>query len=348
MALAVAAGLAGCAYQEAAPRPPDAATVAPVAVPGPGETFFGLTTSAGPYDPQGLDDAAAAAGVRPRVVLFPQPWRQGRPDTALLDRVEARGALPMIGWEPWDDRAPSRAAGHPADQPAHALSRLVSGADDELVRTWARTLRDWRHPVAIRFAHEMNGNWYPWAEQANGNRPGDYVAAWRHVHDLFTAEGARNVLWVWSPNIGYPGSTPLRELWPGDGYVDWLGLVGYDASPTPGPAPTFDRVFGPTLAELRALAPLPVVITETAGTEASGHKPEWERQFFAGLRAHPEVIGFVWFQVVKEADWRYTSSPGALAAFREGVAALPGPGAVTPTSASTPMTGPAAAAAPSG
>ena len=47
----------------------------------------------------------------------------------------------------------------------------------------------------------MNGNWFAWMEGVNGNQPGEYVAAWRHVHDIFTAVGATNVSWVWCPNV---------------------------------------------------------------------------------------------------------------------------------------------------
>ena len=39
----------------------------------------------------------------------------------------------------------------------------------------------------------MNGNWFPWSETRNGNSSGEYVAAWRHVRDIFRAEGVTNV-----------------------------------------------------------------------------------------------------------------------------------------------------------
>ena len=36
----------------------------------------------------------------------------------------------------------------------------------------------------------MNGWWWPWSEQLNGNNPGEFVAAWRHVHDIFVQQHA--------------------------------------------------------------------------------------------------------------------------------------------------------------
>src|SRR6266496_1414193 len=73
----------------------------------------------------------------------------------------------------------------------------------------------------------MNGNWNPWSEQVNGNKSGQFVLAWRHVHDIFTAQGVTNVTWVWSPNIDFSNSVPLRKLYPGNSYVDWIAMDGY-------------------------------------------------------------------------------------------------------------------------
>ena len=58
----------------------------------------------------------------------------------------------------------------------------------------------------------MNGNWFPWSEGVNGNQAGEYVTAWRHVHDIFTAVGATNVTWVWCPNVDYSNSTSPASL----------------------------------------------------------------------------------------------------------------------------------------
>ena len=80
----------------------------------------------------------------------------------------------------------------------------------------------------LRYGHEMNGSWYPRADGVNGNAPGDFAAAWRHVHDVVTAAGATNPSWVWSPNIPYTGSTPLDGLYPGAVYVDAVALDGYN------------------------------------------------------------------------------------------------------------------------
>jgi mannan endo-1,4-beta-mannosidase len=48
----------------------------------------------------------------------------------------------------------------------------------------------------IGFAPEMNGNWYKWGDQ--NTSPATWVAAWRHVVDVFRANGADNVSWLWT------------------------------------------------------------------------------------------------------------------------------------------------------
>lgn len=71
-------------------------------------------------------------------------------------------------------------------QTAYSLSRFAAGDHDGYLRTWADALRAWGHPVTVRFGHEVNGWWYPWAEGVNGNAAGSYVgrvaARARRVH----------------------------------------------------------------------------------------------------------------------------------------------------------------------
>ena len=70
-------------------------------------------------------------------------------------------------------------------------------------------------PIALSFGHEMNGNWYPWGTAQT--TAAEFVAAWRHIHDVFARAGATNVIWVWNPNVINPvPEVPLKPLWPGN------------------------------------------------------------------------------------------------------------------------------------
>lgn len=315
------------AEQSPAPKP-DGGFFPPV-----GKTFIGVMTEAGPYDFAPVERFAAAAGRSPQVLSFSLGWAATPFDRTAFDRIRNRGMLPMLAWEPWDQRVDEAARKQGIDnreidkirsnQSGYRLSRIASGKFDEHLRAWAAGIASLGYPVAIRFAHEMNGDWYPWCERVNGNRPGDYVRAWRHVHDLFEAAGASNVIWVWSPNVRWDDhSTPkLATFYPGDDYVDWVGLSGYYGTGAFAEYVSFDAIFARSIKELRGFTDRPVVVTETGAAESSPRKPEWITQMFQALPRYPDLIGVIWFEVNKERDWRIVSSPAATAAFAEGVAA---------------------------
>src|SRR3712207_6839241 len=141
--------------------------------------LFGVATPGGPSLVD-LDAFEAHAGKPVGLYVYYESFARSRFEPAHAEAIRARGALPEITWEPWDP-------GGGVDQPRYALRRIASGAHDAYIREWATDARAWGKALLLRFAHEMNGDWYPWCERANGNRPGDYAAAWRHVHGVFRA-----------------------------------------------------------------------------------------------------------------------------------------------------------------
>jgi hypothetical protein len=277
---------------------------------------FGVATEGGPLAAAELDEVSQLAGESPSSVLFYEDFVQAPPITE-MNAVRARGAVPLVTWEPW-------AWGGGSDQPAYALNRISAGDFDAHITAWGQALAAWGQPVQLRFGHEMNGNWYPWAEGVNGNQAGDYVKAWRHVHDLVAATGASNVSWIWSPNVPYWGSTDLAGLYPGAGYVDVVALDGYNWGTSAAWSGWISPqdLFGPGIAQLRVLAPgAPILIAETASSEAGGSKAAWNTDLVSYLAAQPDVAGFVWFHMQKEADWRINSSDASAAAFKSALAA---------------------------
>ncbi|WP_326557710.1 glycoside hydrolase family 26 protein [Micromonospora sp. NBC_01796] len=304
----------------------------PELFPPAGKAFIGVMTHEGPYNFKAVDEFTKAAKRQPQVMLFSADWASGRFDRSLFDRISDRGMMPMLAWEPWDYRIDEKARKQGlrlreideirSDQPTYRLARIASGDLDDYVLSWAEGIKSLGYPVALRFGHEMNGDWYPWSEATNGNRAGDYVKAWRHVHDLFRTAGATNVTWVWSPNVQWDESTPpLESLYPGDAYVDWLGLSGYYGTGYFSDYRNFDEIFGDTIEELRTFSERPLVITETAAADDNGRKVEWIKETFRLLPKHRDIIGVIWFEVDKELDWRIVSSRASATAFAQAVAA---------------------------
>ncbi len=274
--------------------------------------LFGATTP----DLPALDRLEQAVRHKVGLYMYYRSWATAAGfDAAFASAVRARGALPEITWEPWD---PARGV----NQPAYALDRIAHGGYDAYLTRWAREIRAWGHPLVLRFAQEMNGTWYPWAEGVNGNVAGDYAAAWRHVHGVFAAQRATNVTWVWSPNVSYPGSRPLAGLYPGDRYVNRVGLDGYNGGSALriGGWLSFSQVFGPSLTTVRAITAKSIVLGEVASAEAGGSKAAWITDFFGQLKSNPDISAFTWFNFIKETDWRVQSSTSSTTSFRAGVA----------------------------
>lgn len=280
---------------------------------------LGTATVAGypnyPLDPQPLDDFVSMTGKTPAVVNWFQDWSGGFVREHFED-VSRRGAMPMVTWSP--NNYPR--SGNAVNQPDYALRTIIAGDHDAYIRNYARESAAWGKPMYMRFAHEMNGDWYPWAAGVNGNTSAEYVAAWRHVHDIFQQEGATNVRWVWAPNYAFSGTTPFAELYPGDAYVDWVGIDGYNWGGTQWTS--FADIFGPSYRTLAQMTNKPMMIAETSSAEAGGDKAAWIRQALLKDVPYnfPRLKAVLWFNIDLERDWRVNSSEASLAAYKEVVA----------------------------
>ncbi|MGI8826263.1 MAG: glycoside hydrolase family 26 protein [Chloroflexota bacterium] len=283
----------------------------------PGNMVFDDSTS----DPTSLDRYASLVGRMPAIVMWYQGWGNNHFQTTMAAAVTARNAIPMITWQP---------AVGAADPSEYSCKAVASGKYDAYMRAWAQAAAAWGHPFLLRFAHEMNGNWYPWGTgpgNSNGNTPADYIAEWRHVHDLFASVGATNALWVWAPGAtGGPTTGPLQDDYPGDGYVDYVALDGYNfyVLKPHDPYKSLAQLFGPSYTTLTALTGKPVLIGETSSLEQGGSKAAWITQGFLNdiPTLFPRVVGAIWFDAIKETDWRVNSSSSSLTAFQQ-VAASP-------------------------
>jgi hypothetical protein len=284
--------------------------------------YYGAYVSGFPPTFSELTSFERDAGKSVSIVMWYQDW--GITDggqyfhPSWMNQVRSHGSIPMITWEPWNYQ-------NGINQPAYQLRNIYNGKYDAYITRWAQDAKNWGHPFFLRFAHEMNGNWYSWSEQVNENKPGDYVKSWRHVHDIFVAKGVTNVTWVWSPNVEDSGSTPLAELYPGDLYVDWVGMDGYNwGTAQPGYSwQTFSQVFSQTYDDLQQLAPTKaLMVAETAAAEEGGSKADWITDTYSRQLPtyFPNVKAIVWFNQNKERDWRIESSPSSQQAFARAVA----------------------------
>ena len=165
-----------------------------------------LTGTQAPWDMTAVAKFEEMAGKPVSLVHFFQPFANCSRDLLLLqlpwtpmENIRQHGSIPVVSWS--SQSIPSNVS-----EPDFQLSDVIAGRYDAYIREFASKAKSWGHPFFLRFNWEMNGNWFPWSEGVNGNQPGEYVAAWRHVHDIFTAVGATNVTWVWCPNVDPNGT----------------------------------------------------------------------------------------------------------------------------------------------
>jgi hypothetical protein len=287
-----------------------------------------LTGTQAPWDINAVSKFADLAGKGLSLVNVFVPFANCSPTPCsfykfapgMMESIREYGAIPVFSWS-------SQSIPSSLDEPDFQLSDVIAGTYDSYIRSFAEEAREWGHPFFLRFDWEMNGGWFPWAEGANGNQPGEFVAAWRHVHDIFTAVGANNVNWVWCPNIDPDGIfQDLSSLYPGDAYVDWTGLDGYNWGTDPAKPDrwrSFDELYGSTYRRIAdTIAPSkPLLIAEMASTEYGGSKASWIQDTLAKIPAsYPKIGGLLWFDTYIEGmDWPIESSTTATSAFAEGI-----------------------------
>lgn len=280
----------------AAPAP-----TAPAAVIDPRGKYLGVCT------PGTVAAWTSATGTRPNLIEEFMGWGQPLPP---VTGNWAAGELTLISFS----------------SDATTLPAIASGKDDAYLRRIAEAARADGVPVGLDFDHEFNGAWYPWG--AGGSQhatPGQFVAAWRHMHDVFTAAGADNVIWTWSPNVVNPlPDVRLAAYWPGAAYVDWAGMVGYWTGYEGQDA--YTSLYEPTERQIEALADVPILITET-GVQQGPNKPAWTTDLLTGVEHDAHVIGAVYFDYGltqhKRADWTLEDDPAALTAWRAAAAGFP-------------------------
>lgn len=295
----------------------------PDGVPGP--LLFGVALDGFPITEERLRNVEKDIGLSPGIVVFFFQWpsidgQEAAPfPRESLDAIWNMGAIPCLTWEPMYHRD-----GHEVMVPFDAI---LNGDYDPYILGFARQSAMWKKPFMIRFAHEMNVERYHWGTKKKGygpESPGIYKRLFRYMVTMFQKADAQNVLWVFCPNAESVPNTSYdpRAYWnrvenyyPGEKYVDVLGIDGYNWGTTQTKAKhgwesqwkEFGAIFDATYQKLREVAPgKPIFIFETASVSQGGDKCLWIKQAF-DTAAEWKVNGLIWFQAKKECDWRINS-----------------------------------------
>jgi hypothetical protein len=281
-----------------------------------------LTGTEAPWDMNAVSRFEAQTGKPVSLIHFASPFSSCSGSscsfysfpTTPMESIRQHGAIPFFSWS-------SQSTPSSLNEPEYQLSDVIEGRYDSYIRKFAEEAKRWGHPFFLRFNWEMNGNWFPWAEGVNGNNSGEYVAAWRHVHDIFTQVGATNATWTWCPNVDPKHEfTDVGQYYPGNEYVDWTCLDGYNWGGSRWMS--FDETFSSTYHRIvDEVAPgKPMVIGEVGSAENGGSKSAWIAEMLRKLpTAYQGIRGVIWFDKKEEGDWPIESSPAAQSAFMSGI-----------------------------
>jgi beta-mannanase len=244
-----------------------------------------------------------AGGVVPKLVSVFSAWvpegstsyLHPNTDDLMLFYNRYPGSLLVWTWEPF----------------GVTLQQINSGAHDAYIDEVARRIGAVGKRVLIRFAHEMNARWMPWPWL--NQPPADYIAAWKRIVSRFRNLGATNAEWVWSPNVISDSAEDFSPWYPGDAYVDWTALDGYNWGSVENVWYTFREVFQNSIGVITALSPRGIIITET-GCHSRGpyneSKGYWYKQMAAELKQnYPRVQGLINSHMIhqlngEDAEWR--------------------------------------------
>lgn len=242
------------------------------------------------------------------VVLWYVHWQGPFPSTE-ADIVNSNNCIPLITWEPW------------ITHPLGTLEAIASGSFESYAKEFLSAAKAWGKPLFLRFAHEMNGNWYPWDGLHNGGASGPeaYKRAWIYIYNLRRELAADNINLVWCPNHSNQPAENWNQIsayYPGDQYVDWVGMDGYNWGYTEWQS--FDQIFGQIYEQLTTLTAKPLMIGEFAsGSSETDSKAAWITDAFSNIsQNYPRIKLFCWFNINKERDWRVESSADTQAAIK--------------------------------
>jgi mannan endo-1,4-beta-mannosidase len=276
-----------------------------ITLPARPASYLGVYADGVPRSYEPVESFAATTGAHPNIALYYSGWNEPF-QTSFATQAANHGAVPLVQIEPGNVSLAAIAAGN--------YDAYLESYANAVASFGARTGRG----VIIGFAHEPNGTWYRWGFRHVA--PATWIAAWRHVVNVFRRQGADNVTWLWTVNIiDIPGGIPSpARWWPGSSYVTWVGIDGYYYKPSW----EFPPLFGPTIKAVRALTLAPILISETGAAPAAG-QPAKVADIFAGIHAYG-LLGLVWFDADRSRDWRLTSRE-AIAAYTRGAKTFNGP-----------------------
>jgi beta-mannanase len=199
-------------------------------------------------------------------------------------------------------------------EPTSGYDSINNGSQDSIIKKFAEGAKAYGYPVILAPFHEMNGNWDVWDGTVGNNSPAKFIAAWKRLHDLFSA--ATNVKFALAYNSNsVPNTTgnQFDDYYPGDAYVDYVGVDGFNFG---SPWQSFQSIFSSPLTKL-AKYNKPIYIF-SMGSVPGSQKSAWIADALGVQIFKYPIAGWVWFnQDGNDGNWVVNSDPASLSSFKQ-------------------------------
>lgn len=194
------------------------------------------------------------------------------------------------------------------------LYNILKGDYDDYFTEYAQNMKKFNHPVLFRLNNEMNGDWCEYSSYHFSKDTEIFKEVWKHIHNIFEQNGADNVLWVWNPHdISFPDFAWNNYLnyYPGDEYVDIVGLTGYNnGNYYPGEVwRDFEEIYDPIYDEYSTVFEKPLMITEFSANSVGGDKIAWINDMFDKMKKYDRIKVAIWWNGI---DWDENKKPARI------------------------------------
>ena len=199
---------------------------------------------------------------------------------------------------------------------------IAAGVHDAAIASFAAKVKAWTdrgsgRSLFVAPLQEMNGDWTPYGMDPAAFRVayGKFVSSFRNV-----GLDETTVRFVFAPNGWSTPPYQLADYYPGDDIVDLIGFSAYNFGTSIDRWTSVGETLNGVVAELRTFAPSkPYVVAQVASSTFGGDRDAWIRDLFAYTADHPNVVGFIWFNLSKETDWRIWDGSTVAAGWRDGM-----------------------------
>lgn len=221
-----------------------------------------------------------------------------------VNSIIQEGKIPFIRMMPRSDFS-----GYQTD-PVYTMDHFLSGRFDNELKQWALAAKQTASPLLVEFGTEVNGQWFPWNASYNGSsatsygNPDEYDGmekfklVYRHIIDICRENGVKNITWFYhvdaynDPDVDW---NTMKGYYPGDDYIDWIGISVYGAQSTSEGWWSFEDVLNDSWNEINQISgtgkPIAVLEWGVIDQPSSGDKAQWITDAMNCLKPNGDYYG---------------------------------------------------------